>query len=74
MDATKALKSTIDGFNEAISNYISRLPIDGKISSTDNQITFAMIEGDNLLAMKHVKKIIELLLIKINDKHCDDSR
>lgn len=73
MNAIEAL-SALERLKEAIADHISRLPVDERLQSIEKQIKFAMEDENHPLAIRHLNNMIDLLIIKIKDKHCDDSK
>jgi hypothetical protein len=69
MNAKEAI-SALERLQEAVNTYINNLTGEERLLALDKQIKFAMEDEDHSLAMRHVRKNIELLLIKIKDKHC----
>ena len=72
MTASEAI-SALERLQEAVNTYINNLTGEERLLALERQIKFAVEDEDHSRAMRHVRKNIELLLIKIKDKHCSDS-
>jgi len=71
MNPAESLQA-FETFKLAIEDYISRLPVDDRIIAREKQFQYAMEDENYSLACKYMSDSIELLISKINIKHCTD--